>query len=280
MNAQRWEKERSAWLLARSRPGTSRRRRSELLQRRAARAARLARTGVADSSRHEDITPPLFRRMLATDEGSGERLLRFIAVPLLFALAWFALWPAAMLAAGVYYLLWRSAPRLGRLWAWPWFAAGLLLLGVGAAVRELSGLGPGAWFVTWPPALHVHLPILVPTWLWVQAGLGLLLAGMLVRESGWAAVKPGSGVGKAGAKKNADGTFTKVADEDLVVLAPFAGHRSGPEERSGPGDGRDVPAAAPEHEDPPMPPDPSEDEPVFENEDGFIVFEDEGGTSR
>lgn len=280
MNAQRWEKERSAWLLARSRPGTSRRRRSELLQRRSARAARLARTGVADSSRHEDITPPLFRRMLATDEGSGERLLRFIAVPLLFALAWLALWPAALLAAGVYFLLWRSAPRIGRLWAWPWFAAGLLLLGGGAAVRELSGLGPGAWFVAWPPALHVHLPVLVPTCLWAQAGLGLLLAGMLVRESGWAAVKPGSGRGKTAAKKNADGSFAKVADEDLVVLAPFAGRRNEPEDAPGRGEGSVVPEAAPEREDPPIPPEPFEDEPVFEDEDGFIVFEDEGGTSR
>jgi len=280
VNAQRWEKERSAWLLARSRPGTSRRRRSELLQRRAARAARLARTGIADSSRHEDITPPLFRRMLATDEGSGERLLRFIAVPLLFALVWFALWPAALLAAGVYFLLWRSAPRLGSLWAWPWFAAGLFLLGGGFAVQEMSGLGPGAWFVAWPPALHVHLPVLVPSWLWAQASVALVLVGMQIRESGWAAVKPGSGVGKAAAKKNADGSFAKVEDEDLVVLAPFTGHRSGPEDESDPGEASGFQSAATEREDPPIPPEISDDEPVFENEDDFIIFEDEPGTSR
>ena len=270
----RWEKERSAWLLARSRPGTSRRRRAELLQKQAGRAARRARTGMADAARHEDITPSLFRRLLATDEGAGEQLLRLIFVPAGFALAGLLIGPALFIAAGIYSLLWQQSPKIGRLWDWPWLLAGLVVGVGGASIWHLSGVGPGMWFVAWPMGLHVYLPVLVPTWLGFQLALGLLLTGAQIRESGWAAVKARAGRGKTGPQKNADGSFKRIADEDVVDLVPF----SDPRVEDAPRDEQTERSESPEH--PEVPDDSSDDrdeEPIFD--DGFVIFEDDDKTT-
>lgn len=274
MSAYRWEKERSVWLLARSKPGSSRRRRAELLQRQAGRAARKARTGVADSARHEDITPPLFRRLLATDEGSGEKLTRLLLVPVAFGIVGLLIGPALLIAMGVYAVLWQQSPKIGRLWDWPWLLAGLAVGIGGAVIWHSSGVGPGIWFVPWPLALHVYPPVLVPTWLGFQLALGLLLTGVRIRESGWAAVKPRAGRGKSGPQKNADGSFKRIADEDVIDLVPFSGDSDG-EDLESKRPEKTTAIAAPVTE---VPIDQVEDEPVFDDE-VFVVFEDDDASS-
>lgn len=215
----RWEKERAAWLMGRSRPGSSARRRAELLGRRARRLSR-GGSGVAQTSLHEDVTPSLFRRSLSTNDGAGEQLLRMIGVPILFGLALLVVGPAIAIGAGLYHLRWREAPKVGRLQDWPWIVAGALSLVMGIAAQVYIDVGPGAWLVLWPLALHVYLPILLPTWVWAQLTLGLFVAGWYVHSNGWAAV-PKSAAPKA--EKDKNGEFIKTAEKDKIRLGSLDG---------------------------------------------------------
>lgn len=215
----RWEKERSAWIMGRSRPGTSARRRAELLGRRARRLSR-GGTSVAETSLHEDVTPSLLRRMLASNDGAGEQLARLVFVPVLFALFWLIAGPAVAIGAGLYYLRWQRAPKIGRLLDWPWFLAGAAVGVTGAVLWYLSGVGPGLWFVPWPMAVHVYLPIFVPTYLWAQVTAGLFITGWLVHSNGWAAVPKGAAPKP---EKDANGEWLKVAEKDKVRLSALSG---------------------------------------------------------
>ncbi|WP_353113252.1 hypothetical protein [Microbacterium sp.] len=258
MIAQRWEKERGVWVLHRSRPGTSARRRAELLKQRASRISRAGVTGVAESARHEDITPSLFRRMLATNDGAKEQMARLIWVPLIFLMIGLAVGPAMLLAAAIYAGLWWHSPKIGRLWDWPWYIAG----GVVATVLFLVGTFMEA------------TPTFTQIWGWIQLPLGLLFVGLHIQRCGWAAVRPLAGAGKTGPKKNADGSFKRIADEDVVQLTPFTDDSS---EKY-----RDAPAApiapvvpsiplgvlAPEPDTDPDEPD-DEDWPIFDDDELF-----------
>ncbi len=175
---------------------------------------------MAESSLHEDITPSLFRRMLATDDGAAEQLFRLAGVPVLFGVAGLAIGPAAAIAAGLYFLLWQRSPTMGRLLDWPWIVAGSCALVAGIAAQMVLKPGPGAWFEPWPPALHVYLPVFVPTWLWIQLTLGLFLTGWLVWANGWAAAPKGAAPKP---ERDKHGEFIKTPDRDKVRLDPYDG---------------------------------------------------------
>lgn len=217
MAASRWEKQRGAWLIAQSRPGTSRRRRGEMLTRRARRMSR-GGTGVDEASLREDITEPLWRRLLSTDEGAGEQLARMALVPAGYALVALTVGMAIAIAAVLYGLLWALTPRIGRLWTWPWLIAGAVLAAVGVVI-----LGGTAWVpATITPDLIVTFdwPGIALAWLWTQLAIALVLTGLRIRASGWPAV-PKHAVPKP--EKDRDGQFRKTADKDKVRLDPLAG---------------------------------------------------------
>ncbi|GAA4525579.1 hypothetical protein GCM10023160_18680 [Brachybacterium paraconglomeratum] len=269
----RWEKERAAWLMGRSQPGRSSRRRAELLGRRARRLSR-GGTGISETSLHEDVTPPLFRRWLTTSDGAGEQLARLIFVPLLFAIAWLVAWPAVAIGAGLYYLRWKKAPTIGRLLDWPWFVAGVAVGIAGAALWHLSGVGPGLWFVPWPVAVHVYLPVFVPTYLCVQTTAGLLLTGWLVHANGWAAVPKGAAPKP---EKDKNGEYLKVAEKDKVRLASRVGTT---DKKDSPAPG-EKPDAAPKKialstmsQEAATPPANKEEDVVFADEDAGLEDEE------
>lgn len=200
-----------------------------------------------------------------TDDGAGEQLLRFAAVPTLFGLVLLAVGPAFAIAACLYGLQWKRAPKTGRLLAWPWFIASGLSLMVGIVLQSLANAGPGAWFVPWPPALHVYLPVLIPSWVWVQSVLGLVLTGWLVRANGWAAVSKGA-VPKP--DKDRNGGFIPTPERNKVRLDPAVVAAANPGAKTEPA--QKLPkfalsAVIPQDEAPLA--DVVEEEPVFADED-------------
>lgn len=100
MGATRWEAERAAAVMARSRAGTSARRRAEILARRARQAGREG-TGVAGTAVHQEVTPPIWRRAMAHDDGAeaGARLF-FLAIG--GAVVLWVFWPGILLGAALY----------------------------------------------------------------------------------------------------------------------------------------------------------------------------------
>lgn len=215
----RWEKERAAWVLGRSRAGTSARRRAEMLNRRARRLGRSA-TGVAETSLREEITPPLLRRLLSTDQGTGEQIARFLGLLLGLAIVGLTVGPALALAAAIYGVLWQNAPRIGRLWYWPWLVAGGALALVGVAVIALTDSGTGVWLESGSMWIHVYLPVFVPFWVWTQLTLALIFAGAHIWRTGWLAVPRGA---KPKPVKDKDGNFIKTPDGKKVKLDPLSG---------------------------------------------------------
>ncbi|MGC0363812.1 hypothetical protein ABH922_001796 [Rhodococcus sp. 27YEA15] len=215
--AYRWERERAAGLLARSRAGTSSRRRSEQLSRRARRGGR-AGTGVEGSALHDDLTPPLWRRLNSTDEG-GESMARAILLAVVAVDAALVIGPAVLAAVGLYRVMWWISPRIGRLWVSPWAALGAALIVVGLLLGWLPapsevavGLSP-----YWPV---VRVQVASGDWLLWQAVLAPLGVAFLIWAWGWAAV-PKNAVAKA--VKNKDGTFRVTPDKEKVRLDPLAG---------------------------------------------------------
>ena len=217
--AYRWERERAARLLARGRAGTSSRRRSELLSRRARRGGR-AGTGVAGSALHDDLTPPLWRRLTSTDEG-GESMARAILLAAVTVVAALVIGPAVAAAVGLYRLLWWSSPRIGRLWVWPWAGLGVVLIVVGLMLGWLPA--PSEVGVSLSPYWPVvRVQVATGEWLLWQAALAPVGAAFLIWAWGWAAV-PRSAVAKA--VKNKDGSFRETPDRDKVKLDPLAGEQ-------------------------------------------------------
>jgi hypothetical protein len=219
MTVSRWEKERAAYLLGRTRPGSSGRRRAEIIGRRARRLGRTS-AGLAETSMREDVTPTLFRRMLATSDGPQEKAARLFLVPMFFGIVGLLIGPALLVTAGLYGCLWYISPRIGRLWVWPWLTAGGVLAIGGGVILSLLSAGPGVWVEPWPPTLHIYPPVAVSTWLWTQITLGLLLTGLQVWQSGWAAVRPGA---VPTPEKGKDGEFLKTPESKKTRLDPLAG---------------------------------------------------------
>lgn len=218
MIATRWEKERAAWVLARSRAGTSARRRAELLGRQARRRSRSG-AGVAETSLREEITPSLMRRLLTTEEGAKEQLARLILVPVGLVVVGLLVGPALAIAAALYGALWYWSPKIGRLWAWPWLAGGTALFVGGAWLIGRLDTGIGAW-VEGLSGLHLYLPVFLPVWGWVQTSLALLLVAAQITRSGWAAVGKGA---VPRSEKDKNGNFKKTPEKQKVRLDPLAG---------------------------------------------------------
>lgn len=218
MRVSRWEKERAAWLLARSKPGTLRRRRAELLAQQGRRLAR-GGTSAGESALHDDATERLFTRLMKTDEGSVDKLARLVLVPAAYALVWIAVGGAIAIAAALYKGLWTLAPRIGRLWAWPWAAAGAL---VGIAGGLLLDRGPVVDVSVWPRYFVIDIAWLRfwTMWVWAQLTIGLLFTALQIRRSGWAAV-PANAVPRR--EQNKDGSFRKTPQRQKVRLDPLAG---------------------------------------------------------
>ncbi|PFG20714.1 hypothetical protein [Serinibacter salmoneus] len=213
----RWEGERAAWLLAHSRPGTTRRRRAELLSRRARRLAR-GGAGVGESSLHDDATPTLHRRLMTSDEGPGDRLARAVLVPAGYALVGLLLGGALATAALLYRALWAMAPRVGRLWAWPWIVLGAA--GLTAAVMLLDREALIA-FDVWPRYMIIDPDFgrIAVVYAADQVSIGLLMLGYYIWAAGWRGV-PAGAVRRPETKR--DGTFRQTPDRQKVRLDPGA----------------------------------------------------------
>lgn len=219
MTSYRWDRERSAYLIAHSRSGTSRRRHGELLSRRSRQAAREA-AGVGATLLHDDVTPPLWRRMLS-DNDAGESLARVFFMIIGFCLFVTTIGPAVAMGRGLYAALWAVSPKIGRLWTWP--------LLVTSAVAVVAG---------WPAVLAhpgdinvgllTRLPIFdisftggsyISAWLLWSLALAPAMASYFVWSWGWAGV-PRKAV--APAVMNSDGTFREKSAAEKVKLFPTA----------------------------------------------------------
>lgn len=217
MSSQPWARERAAYLMAHSRTGTSARRRAEILAR-AARRGLTAGTGVGASPVQDELTPEWWRRVLGKED-------RGVGVKALIVAAWAV--AAAVVGPGVvvgryaiYPALLRLAPRIGRLWAWPWLAVG----GIAVVVRWV--------FTDWPWVgvsigldryIFADLVITGRWWAWLQWQLAVaaLTVGWAVWAWGWKAV-PRKAV--APPAKRRDGSWrTDVDVEKAKQLDPYAG---------------------------------------------------------
>lgn len=259
MRAPRWEKERSAWLLAHSRPGTVRRRRAELLARQARQLTRSA-SGLGESSMRDDATQSLFRRLLKSDEGTSDRLARLILVPVGYASAWLLGVGGIGIAAVLYRILWTHAPRIGRLRGWPWTVAGVALGIAGWMLIDRGGLVDVS---VWPRYMVIDVIWIrvLGFWLWTQLTLGLILTGLYIRETGWAGV-PADAVQTR--TINADGSFRETPEAERIRLDPLADEDVDyrPESRD------EVEGDSAEEETEPMF-DAFDDDPVFADEDDW-----------
>lgn len=274
MKVSRWEKERAAWLLARSKPGTVRRRRAELLSRQARHLGR-GHTSAGESALHDDATERLFVRLMKTDEGSVDKLARLVLVPAGYAAMWLLVGAAVAVAAAIYRALWAAAPKIGRLWAWPWAVAGVVLgISVWCFLDHTIPVNASVW----PRymVLYVDGAQLWTSWMWIQLTLGLLFTSLYVRAAGWAAVPKHAALKP---KTDRDGEFVKTPDRQKVRLDPLAGV----EATKQPADHSEAPSPAiattQEFEDIDDLDGPvfADDDPVFEavDDEGGPVFADE-----
>lgn len=225
MTAYRWERERGATVLGRSRAGTSARRRAELLQRQARRSGR-AGTGVGASGMHEELTPPLWRRIATgTVGGTGGpkwKLFKIVVVTVAVVLFLHVMWPAMVLAWLAYRALdERFSPRLGRR-MWTHVAPALAAVSVAllAAAAWAGWLAmPGASMFNHAPLGGVFTSPAVWWWTW-QLGLFPLLTAYLIWAWGWDGV-PSDAVKRP--EKNSDGSFREVKQSDKIALDVFDG---------------------------------------------------------
>lgn len=212
--AYRWERERGDHLVSAPKGGTSRRRRGELLKRRAHRAQR-AGTGVSEQTVVNDVTPRFFVRWTA-DADPGEGLIRMIAMGVAGVVYALALGVGTAIGYGIYRVLDAASPRIGRLWAWPWAAAA----GVLALVLWLVG-----WLTVGVPVeLVPHWPILEPemtegqfqaSWRSWQVVAVPAAVAFYIHSWGWAAV-PAKAVTPS--KQNADGSWKETAEKHKVDI--------------------------------------------------------------
>lgn len=223
MGATRWEAERAAAVMARSRAGTSARRRAEILARRARQAGREG-TGVAGTAVHQEVTPPLWRRAMAHDDGAeGAARLFFLAIG--GAVVLWTFWPGIVLGAGLYGAFYMAAPRIGRTPWWPPAVGAVVILVIG----WWTGFMARPWEMTvtpmptWP-IVTVGFPLPdVPGAVWISKGLWALVVGLAifafeVRAWGWDAAGA-----VAPPEKNRDGSWRVIEDKEKAKLDPLAG---------------------------------------------------------
>lgn len=173
MTANRWEKERSGWVLARAGHSLSARRRGEKL---AAAARRHERYGAGsdDAVQSEVTTHGLFYRITFREEGGMNTLGWFMAASFGAVAFAVAAGPAAVIGYAAYGTWWLMAPKWGRLFPGPY-------LGLAAVMAGLS------WLVLGRPGLEGFTGFLVQ-YAFVQLVLGMIIAAWLTRSRGWPAV--------------------------------------------------------------------------------------------
>lgn len=209
MTEYRWERERSAYLLAHSKPGGTLRRRSEILGRDVRRGTR-AGAGVESAAVQDEVTPDLWRR-LTRDPATGERgrRVRYGVAAVVVAVA---VGPGIALGVGCYKALVRVSPRIGRLWWWPWaLAAGIALISL-----LLTGVPFGIG-----PHLDRRFPLSLiqvgPWWAWLawQTTVAIGVTAFEIWAWGWRGVPKGA-VPKS--DRNADGSFREIGDDEKFRL--------------------------------------------------------------
>lgn len=223
MGATRWEAERAAAVMARSRAGTSARRRAEILARRARQAGREG-TGVAGTAVHQEVTPPIWRRAMAHDDGAeaGARLF-FLAIG--GAVVLWIFWPGILLGAGLYGAFYMAAPRIGRTAWWPPAVGAVVTLAIG----WVSGFMARPWEMvltpmpTWPIlTVGVPLPDVPGAWLLSKALWALVIGSVIfafeLRAWGWDAAGE-----VAPPEKTRDGSWRQVTEAEKARLDPLAG---------------------------------------------------------
>ncbi|MFC8314073.1 hypothetical protein ACFUEJ_10685 [Gordonia sp. NPDC057258] len=215
---QRWERHRAAWLIGHSSAhggaiSATMRRRAEILERSARRSER-AGSGITATAVQDEVSPALWHRLTRDTDGSRHHRPRWVLAAT--AVAIFA-GLGLLVGHGIYRLMWRTSPSIGRLWAWPWAAVGMAL----ALALALCGIG-------FRPIPHFdrHWPLTALTagpW-WALAGWQLVIAALTVASLiplwGWRGV-PARAVGAP--IRNRDGTFREVSEADKLALDPWKG---------------------------------------------------------
>lgn len=213
MTGHRWERERAAVLMQRSRPGTSSRRRAEILVRDARRGQR-AGAGMGDSVVTDDVSPAWWRRRAAKEGGSAAGT---VALALVGTAAAVVAGPGVLAGYGGYRALERyAAPRVGRLWVWPHLAAA----GALALVLRLTGVPLGISFQL-DRRFPVSLIELGPWWGWAawQVVWALAATAYWIWAWGWAGVPAGAVAAPA---KNRDGSWKATPEHKKVQLGTVA----------------------------------------------------------
>lgn len=211
MTDYRWERERSAYLLAHSKPGGTLRRRSEILGRDVRRGTR-AGAGMESVAVQDEVTPDLWRR-LTRDPATGERGRR-VRYGLAAAVAAVVVGPGIALGlAGYRGLLWAS-PRIGRLWWWPWALAAAVALVARWVLTDwpllVVSLGVGRYF----PADFISIGPLLAYLTW-QLTVALVVVAVEIVVWGWMGVSKGA-VPKS--ERNKDGSFRATPDKEKYQL--------------------------------------------------------------
>ncbi|QHN29427.1 hypothetical protein GII32_02530 [Gordonia amarae] len=209
----RWERERAGELAKGERPASARRRRSQVLSRRADRRARSG-IGIGASAAGDDIVPPWWRRALS-EQDAGEGLARLIAMAVLGALAAGLVGAGVAAGRGIYWLMERCSPRIGRLWWWPWATAAVV---IGAVLKFLGPLtGPSLKLIPRFPMVWPDLTFgeWVASWAAWQLVIALSATAFFIRAWGWAAV-PRKAVESS--KPNADGTWRETPEAEKIDI--------------------------------------------------------------
>ncbi|GAA4658884.1 hypothetical protein [Gordonia humi] len=206
----RWERERSAWVLAHSRAGTSARRRAELLAR-ADRRGQRDQHGLAAAVAQDETTAPLWRRVALGEGRSPIKAITYAGACLVGGIVGGV---GAGIGYGAYRGLWQTSPKIGRLWTWPWAAAA----GIGA-VSLLALDVPLGVSVQFTRRFPLDLVQIGPWWSWAgwQLVIALATVAWLIRAWGWAGVPKNAAVRDPRKK---DGSFKATPDHAKVALDP------------------------------------------------------------
>ncbi|GEE00388.1 hypothetical protein nbrc107696_08340 [Gordonia spumicola] len=208
--AGRWERERSAWVLAHSRAGTSARRRAELLARADRRGQRDAH-GLTAAVAQDEVTAPLWRRVAL---GEGRSPIKAITYAGAVVVGGIVGGVGTAAGYGVYRAMWQVSPKIGRLWAWLWAAAA----GIGAVSLLALDVPLGV-----SVQLTRHFPLdfvqIGPWWSWAgwQLVIALATVAVMIRAWGWAGVPKNAAIKDPRRK---DGSFRETPDHAKVALDP------------------------------------------------------------
>lgn len=204
----RWESERAEHLRDGARADTSRMRRADLLTRAAWRHKR-GEAGLAGSPVHQEIPKRAIWRWTHGPGGEPRRrglliVAGLVLVPLIGV--------GVLAGKGLYTVLDWFAPRIGRLWRWPWAAVALTLVLARWIFTDWPKLGVWPGIGRYFPGDFIHVGGWAG-WASLQVIAALITVAFQIHAWGWAGVPKGAVSASA---KNADGSW-RVATEDERV---------------------------------------------------------------